>query len=90
MDQVIAFLKGIRHRMVHTRPSGFRVMGTVMVKEVEEWFRGGPKPQDIRIEDLKTLKIITTEWELLKSDKMYEYKLKRKSNQKESTEAETK
>ena len=64
-------------------------MSKSMGKELEEWFGCKPKPHNLKIEDLKALKIVTTNWELVKDDERFQYKLK-KSNQKESTQAEAK
>ena len=57
--------------------------------EVEEWFRGKPKAQDLMIKDLKALEIVTANSELVKDDGQFQYAL-RKSNQKELTQAEAK
>ena len=43
-------------------------MSDTIATDIEEWFRGKPKPQDLKIEDLKALKIVTTNWELVKDD----------------------
>ena len=63
-------------------------MSNTIGKEVEEWFRGKPKAQDLKIEDLKALEIVTTNWELVKDDELFQYTLNEKSNQKELTQAE--
>ena len=64
-------------------------MSNTIGKEVEEWFRGKPKAQDLKIENLKALEIVITNWELVKDDEQFQYTL-RKINQKESTQAEAK
>ena len=89
-DEVIAFLTRLRPRKAYTSGFGFRVMSKSMGKEIEEWFGSKPKPQNLKIEDLTALKIVTTHWELVKDAEQFQYKLKRRSTKKESTQAEAK
>ena len=46
----------------------FKVMSDTIATDIEKWFRGKPKPQDLKIEDLKALEIVTTNLELVKGD----------------------
>ena len=77
MDEAIAFLVRIRPRKVYCTGSGFGVLSNRMGNEIEKWFGGGPKPQSIKIEDLKTMEMVTTDWELVKGDEKFQYKLKK-------------
>ena len=84
---VISFLIRLQPRKLYASGSGFKVMSGTIGTEIEKWFRGKPKPQDLKIEDLKALEIVTTNWELVKDDdEQWYYTLNKKSNQKKSTQ----
>ena len=77
---VISFLIRLQPRKLYASGSGFKVMSGTIGTEIEKWFRGKPKPQDLKIEDLKALEIVTTNWELVKDDdEQWYYTLNKKA-----------
>ena len=51
-EEVVTFLIRLQPRKVYVSGYGFKVMSNTIGNEVEEWFRGKPKPQDLKIKDL--------------------------------------